>query len=301
MKKTVLLIDTNSAVQAITSLALNRIGVTVEQLTDPSAAGARIRDLRPHLVLCASDMKGLDAYELCRQLKSDKALRRIPFVLLAGGEQGEDAGDQAIVDATIFKPFKSEQLRQTVQNLLTSTAQELDESDSVAIFIEDGLTRGLIEHYISKHSTDMSVFHSVEEFKKIAEKTHFPLTIIDWDGKTPLDWFESDKMGTLIIVSYDEKVKDHEDLPLDLRVIVRPLSIEKLDRGLQNFLPEPPPDVDGDTPPLEVNEQALLAAKISVAVYQRLLTQDALKNRSWDEASTAVGAEALRVCLEQEG
>lgn len=301
MKKTVLLIDTNSAVQAITSLALSRIGVHVEQLTDPSAAIARVRDVRPHLVLCASDMRGLEAMELCREMKNDKSLRRIPFVLLAGGEQGADVADEKLVDAIIFKPFKSEQLRQTVQNLLTSTAQELDESEKVALFIEDGLTRKVVEHFINKHSTDVTIFHSAEEFVKLAEKRPFPLSVIDWEGKSKLDWFNPDTMGTLIVVTYDEKVKDSKELPLDMRVIVRPLSQAKLERGFQNFLPEPPPDLDEDIPPLEINEQALLAAKISVAVYQRLLMQDALKNRSWDEACAAVGAEALRVCLEQEG
>ncbi len=301
MKKTILLIDTNSAVQAITSLALNRIGVNVEQLTDPSAAIARVRDLRPHMVLCASDMKGIDALELCREMKSDKALRRIPFVLLAGGEQGADIADDKVVDALLYKPFKSEQLRHTVQNLLTSTAQELDESDHVAIYINNTLTREITHHFVSKRNTEVSVFETAEALVAHAEKTPVPLTVIEWDGKSKLDWFDPNTMGTLIVLTYDEKVKDSKELPLDIRVIVRPLSQAKLERGFESFLPEEIVDTDIDIPPLESNEQALLAAKISVAVYQRLLNQDALKNRSWDEACAAVGAEALRVCLEQEG
>ena len=303
MKKSVLLIDTNSAVQAITSLALNRIGVSVEQLTDPSAASAKIRDLRPHLVLCASDMKGLDAYELCQEMKSDKALRRIPFVLLAGGEQSTDITKEKLVDAIVFKPFKSDQLRQTVQTLLADTAQELDESDSVAIYIEDGLCRGIVERFLSKHNTEMVSVKTLEDLQKRIKVQQFPLTIIDLSAKQKLEWFDPDKMGTLVAITYDARTASRKDLPLDVRIIQRPLSHEKLEDGFRNFLPEAINNIDSDIdiPPLEQNEQSLLAAKISVAVYQRLLTQDALKNRSWDEASAAVGAEVLRVCLEQEG
>ena len=300
MKKTVLLIDTNPAVQAITSLALTRIGLAVEQLTDPSAAIASVRNIRPHLVLCTSDMKGLDAFALCEQLKADKELRRIPFVLLAGGEHSEDKVREQNVDAVIFKPFKSEQLRNTVQSLLLSSAVELKESDTIALLIEDSLTRGLIEHHISKHAMDMATFADEAELVKAAQKQPFPLTVIDWNAKRTLDWFEASLFGTLIIVTYEESQLPESDLPLDMRTILRPLSQAKIERGFLNFLPERLPD-DEVSEPLETNVQALLAAKISVAVYQRLLTQDALKNRSWDEASAAAGAEVLRVCLEEEG
>lgn len=300
MKKTVLLIDTNTAVQAITSLALNRIGVHVEQVTDASAAAARIRDLRPHLVLCASDMKGIDAYELCTDIKADKTLRRIPFVLLEGGEHSATDEQAKIVDAVISKPFKSEQLRLTVQELLAESSQELNETDVVALLIEDSLSRAIIRRYINQHSTDVVVFSSVDEFVSACDKDRYPLTVIDWNGKSSLSWFNPQSMGTLVVVSYDERIKDHAELPPDVRIVLRPMSYSKLDRGFQGFLPPPPDQGEEDLPPLESNEQALLAAKISVAVFQRLLVQDALRNRSWEEASASVGAEALRVCLELE-
>ena len=300
MKKIVLLIDTNTAVQAITSLALNRIGVQVEQVTEPSASAARIRDLRPHLVLCATDMKGLDAYELCDDLKADKTLHHIPFVILEGGEHTATEEQKSKVDAILSKPFKSEQLRATVQELLDTSSQELAETDLVAIVVENSLVRTIVKRYVTQHATDVSVFESVEDYAAAANKDSFPLTVIDWDGKSSLDWFSPDKMGTLVVVSYDERIKDNSDLPPHVRIAQRPLSYQKLERAFQNFLPEPPDADDEDEAPLETNEQALLAAKISVAVFQRLLVQDALKNRSWEEASASVGAEALRVCLEIE-
>jgi CheY-like chemotaxis protein len=300
MKKTVLLIDTNSAVQAITSLALNRIGVNVEQVTDASAAAARIRDLRPHLVLCATDMKGLDAYELCADLKADKTLRRIPFVVLEGGEDAATEAQTQSVDAVISKPFKSEQLRATVQELLAQSSQELNETDTVALVIENSLARAIVRRFITHHATEVAIFASVAEYVDACKKEHYPLTVIDWNGKSSLSWFNHEKMGTLVVVSYDERTKDHAELPPDVRIILRPLSFVKLEKGFHGFL-QPPPDAgDEDLPPLESSEQALLAAKISVAVFQRLLVQDALRNRSWEEASAAVGAEALRVCLELE-
>ncbi len=300
MKKTVLLIDSNLAVQAITSLALNRIGISVEQLTDPSAAASRVRELRPQLILCATDMKGVDAYELCREMKHDKNLQKIPFVVLAGGEQGKDATLEKLVDATIYKPFKSDQLRQVVQRLLSDTEEELQESDTVAVLLQDKLCRAIVERYLVKNEREFVVFKSVEELQTAAKKRSFALTVVDLSAKQEVKWFDSKLMGPLVIITYDARGSERTDLPQEARIVIRPLSLPKMREVFSNFFPDRMRAADAEEEPLEKAEQAVLAAKISVAVYQRLLNQDALKNRSWEEASAAVGAEALRICLEQD-
>ena len=104
-------------------------------------------------------------------------------------------------------------------------------------------------------------------------------------------------MQRLVYISNPRNGKLSEALPQQTEILERPLSVAKLKHALESFLSENTED-EFEPSPLESGEQALLAARISAAVYERLLTFEGLKNRNWDEACSAINVEALRICRE---
>ena len=93
MSRQVLVIDSNSAVQAIALLALKHADCSVKALTDGSKAIEAIHKLKPHLVLCAKEIAGINALELCKQVR--RSSPETLFILLAPAETPKEVVEQA--------------------------------------------------------------------------------------------------------------------------------------------------------------------------------------------------------------
>jgi len=85
MDNTIIVIDPNTAVRAITAAALSQLGADIQALEDGSKALADIRLLKPQIVLCSDDITGENPFSLCQEIKEDPLLQGTKFVLLASG------------------------------------------------------------------------------------------------------------------------------------------------------------------------------------------------------------------------
>ena len=75
---------------------------------------------QPDLIVLDVMMPIINGYNICRLMKSHKEHRQIPIILLTSrsGEEDRRIGEEVGADAHISKPFKREDLLDTVRRLL---------------------------------------------------------------------------------------------------------------------------------------------------------------------------------------
>ncbi|MDR1624056.1 MAG: response regulator [Tannerellaceae bacterium] len=93
----------------------------VRQAVNGAEAFEYVRKKPPHLIVSDVVMPKMSGVELCRQIKADKRLCHIPFILITGNSQDEQVknGLEAGADDYIIKPFDVALLKIRIHNLLT--------------------------------------------------------------------------------------------------------------------------------------------------------------------------------------
>ena len=122
---TKLLIVEDSATQAAElTLLLESRGFEVSVASDGLAGLSRCRTQRFDAVLSDVVMPGLDGYQLCRQLKSDKQTANVPVILLTSLNEPLDIvrGLECGADNFITKPYEPDYLLERIGRLLENKA-----------------------------------------------------------------------------------------------------------------------------------------------------------------------------------
>ncbi len=95
-----------------------------EVVTARNGAGglAIARSEKPDLILLDLSMPGIDGFEVCRLLRQDDDLRRIPILMLSaiGGEENRLAGRKAGCDDYLTKPVRGSELLARIRRLIAA-------------------------------------------------------------------------------------------------------------------------------------------------------------------------------------
>ncbi len=85
----------------------------------------------PDLIISDIEMPNMNGYELCRQVKQDAKLRRIPLILLSTLADPEDIieGLQAGADNYVTKPYETEYLLSRIDSLLNTPIADIESED----------------------------------------------------------------------------------------------------------------------------------------------------------------------------
>lgn len=115
-------------------------GYEVRHGADGSLALEMIRDDPPDLIVSDIEMPNMTGYELCRQVKQDPELRRIPLILLSTLSDPQDIieGLHAGADNYVTKPYEAEYLLSRIESLLQTPIVESDADPSQAIDVSLG-------------------------------------------------------------------------------------------------------------------------------------------------------------------
>jgi DNA-binding response OmpR family regulator len=120
--KRVLVVDDDRVIQQLLEVNLELEGYQVAgTASDGQEAIAMAAELKPDLILLDIMMPKMDGLEVCRQLKADPKLSKIPIVLLSARAQDMDIreGLEIGADAYLTKPFDPVELLDVVGRLLT--------------------------------------------------------------------------------------------------------------------------------------------------------------------------------------
>jgi two-component system, OmpR family, alkaline phosphatase synthesis response regulator PhoP len=114
--------DDSDMILSLVVLALQREGYEPATATNGADALARIREVRPQLVILDALMPNLDGYDVCRAVRDDPELERPYVIMLTAGarESDRERAEVAGVDEFITKPFSPAELRARVREILGS-------------------------------------------------------------------------------------------------------------------------------------------------------------------------------------
>lgn len=108
MPSKILVVDDDRAILKLLKQYLSANGAAVIITDNGSEALLLIKDSRPDIVLCDSQMPGLDGHALCRAIKREAQTASIPVVLMSGERMGDKdvvSGLEGGADDYILKPF----------------------------------------------------------------------------------------------------------------------------------------------------------------------------------------------------
>ncbi|MBC7248410.1 MAG: response regulator [Actinobacteria bacterium] len=114
------MVDDDRLFLRLVELNLAKLGIKV-LLADSGREAVRIASsARPDIILLDIMMPVMDGYEVLRQLKENTDTRDIPIVMLTAKSAREDQERCAEMGITAYitKPFKLEELRETVRRII---------------------------------------------------------------------------------------------------------------------------------------------------------------------------------------
>ncbi len=282
MPRIVLVIDNNSAVQAIAALALNETDCHVESVSDGASAMSKIRELQPDVVLCSRDIPHVDPFKLCTDAKRFKSA--LAFVLLSPTENMQETQERARsahCDEVLFKPFKSNRLRETVVRLFEhppaieqATPQKgggkeniaNTELPGVALHIGDPLRRSALQRIV--RTLGFSV----------ADDVHPAAGVIFFDRLSAAD---ATNKALRFVLGQPDSSNTGADADAWIPL---PLTEQNILAALRSHFPSL--KIPGKPRPALSSEQvARLAAQISSSLFMQLLDSPAVRRRDWDQVA----------------
>ena len=123
-QKKVLIVDDVEDNRRIYSMFLTAAGFEVQSASNGHEALAKVRTLRPDVVVMDFAIPEIDGWQVTRRLKRDPQTRRIPVIALTGHALAgaEQRARQAGCDIFLTKPCLPEDLQQHIERLTAGPA-----------------------------------------------------------------------------------------------------------------------------------------------------------------------------------
>ena len=118
----ILLVDDEVELGKLVKMRLEANGYEVLTAFNGQDALEKAQTERLDLIILDLMLPKMNGYEVCTMLKQDARYQHIPIVIFTALAQTKDAAlaKECGADAYICKPFKAEQLLQTIASLLSS-------------------------------------------------------------------------------------------------------------------------------------------------------------------------------------
>lgn len=118
--KKILVVDDEADVTELVAYHLKAKGFTVETLNNPNGSIGLARTFLPDLVILDVMMPDLNGVQICRMLRADPKLKKVPVIFLTAKAEEQDRiqGLETGADDYICKPFSTKELVLRVQSIL---------------------------------------------------------------------------------------------------------------------------------------------------------------------------------------
>lgn len=123
-KKKILVVDDEPDVTDLVAYHLKAKGFHVETLNDATASISKARSYVPDLIILDIMMPHLSGIQVCRILRADPKLARVPIVFLTAKAEAHDRieGLESGADDYLSKPFSPKELVLRVESILRRIA-----------------------------------------------------------------------------------------------------------------------------------------------------------------------------------
>ncbi len=118
--KKILVVDDETDVTELLAYTLRAKGFTVEAINDPNRSIGVARTFLPDLVVLDVMMPDLNGIQICRMIRADAKLKKVPVIFLtAKAEEGDRIqGLETGADDYLCKPFSTKELVLRIQTIL---------------------------------------------------------------------------------------------------------------------------------------------------------------------------------------
>ncbi len=125
LAKKILVVDDEADVTELVAYHLKAKGFAVETLNSPNSSIGLALSFLPDLVILDVMMPDLSGVQICRMLRSDAKLKKIPVIFLTAKAEENDRiqGLETGADDYICKPFSPKELVLRVQSILRRVAE----------------------------------------------------------------------------------------------------------------------------------------------------------------------------------
>jgi two-component system phosphate regulon response regulator PhoB len=123
-KKKILVVDDEPDVTELVAYHLKAKGFHVECLNDSTASISKARSFHPDLIILDIMMPHLSGIQLCRILRADNKLSKVPIIFLTAKAEPHDRieGLESGADDYLGKPFSPKELVLRVESILRRMA-----------------------------------------------------------------------------------------------------------------------------------------------------------------------------------
>lgn len=170
----ILCVDDEPAIASLVHQILALAGHEVAIAPDGFAALEQIAAREPDIVLLDRSMPGMDGIDVCRHLKSNPFLSRVPVLMLTAlaSIDFKIEGFEAGADDYLAKPFEPRELTARITALLRMVAREGDRNPSSGL--PGGRAIALeIETRLAKNEGFSVVYLDLDNFKPFADTFGF--------------------------------------------------------------------------------------------------------------------------------
>ncbi|QWR78358.1 response regulator [Candidatus Magnetomonas plexicatena] len=124
MANKLLLVNNSVTILKVVELILSEEDYEVVFVNDGEEALSKLKSFVPDIILADVELPKLGGYELCKQVKANKALKDVPFVLLIGAFEALNEQKIKEVGANdyLFKPFDSKEFLNKIHTYVKPSA-----------------------------------------------------------------------------------------------------------------------------------------------------------------------------------
>jgi len=172
----ILCVDDEPFISGLVRQILKMNGHEVEIAESGPQALRRVRECEPDLIVLDRSMPGMDGLDVCRALKANPFLSRIPILMLTAlaSIDFKVEGFEAGVDDYLTKPFEPRELTARVSSLLRLTAREGDRNPSSGLPGGRAIERD-IERRVAEGVAFAVIYFDFDHFKPFADTFGFAL------------------------------------------------------------------------------------------------------------------------------
>ena len=117
----ILVVDDEPDIVRVVVKIMEARGHTVATASDGPKALEKANEVLPDVVILDVNLPKMDGFEVCRTLKTDRATKHIPVVMMTAAYvsvEDADKGTELGADEYVIKPFLREVLIHNVERLL---------------------------------------------------------------------------------------------------------------------------------------------------------------------------------------
>jgi len=123
-KQKILIVEDEADMVNALKIRLEATGYEVVVASNGQEGLSKARREKPDLIILDVMLPKMDGLTVCRMLKFDEKFQKTPIMMLTAKSQKKDVqqGKEMGADAYMTKPFKSEELLETIEGLLKGKA-----------------------------------------------------------------------------------------------------------------------------------------------------------------------------------